>query len=253
MIRPLAASPPQQPQRTPNYDWASPELIAEFHIARDLYAAGMRWIPRRSRGHQQADEESRDAPDLVLSIDHELIVCEGKFFHREPRGILEAQLRSQRRQIAYLFRYRPIRAFCHVALLPDPPFESSAIGADAILTWDEITGLSERVLGEAHYVTTRLQTAMDYYRRKHSRVRGLGIDWDGEEVPLIEVIEWCRVFGNDVEIGHDRGETDLRNRGYAYAEQKDWRWRDASGRPPHPTGFRASNSWSSLLNFRSCV
>jgi hypothetical protein len=117
--------PRQQPQRTPNYDWASPELIAEFHIARDLYAAGVRWIPRRSRGQEQPDAESRDAPDLVLSIGRELIVCEGKFFHREPRGILEAQLRSQRRQIAYHFRYRPIRAFCHVALLPDPPFHAA--------------------------------------------------------------------------------------------------------------------------------
>jgi hypothetical protein len=136
---PLNPTVPQQQVRgVPDYDWTSPELIAEVHVARDLYAAGVRWIPPRSRGPEESDGESRDAPDLLLALGSELIVCEGKFFHREPQGKLASQLRRQRRQIAYLFRYRHIRAFCHVAVLPDPPYVAQSIGADAILTWEEI-------------------------------------------------------------------------------------------------------------------
>jgi hypothetical protein len=118
-----------------------------------------------------------------------------------------------------------LRAYCHIALLPDPTFSAEEIGADAIITWGDIARLSSDVLGEEHYVSDRLRSAVEAYRTQHPRR-----DWDGENESLEQVEAWCQAFGDEVEVGHTNGERDLRIKGYEYAVRKPWRWRDASGR-----------------------
>ena len=64
--------------------------------------------------------ERRDAPDLVIVLGQEMIVVEGKFFVGFSPSGLQAQLRSQKRQVRHLFENRPsLRAWRHVALIPE--------------------------------------------------------------------------------------------------------------------------------------
>lgn len=139
------------------------ELITEFHIARDLRFKGLLPSPE-SEVPLDGDVEppKRDAPDLVIVMGDELVVCEGKFFGACELGPLNAQLRSQRVQVRHLFDVRPsLRPYRHVALLPITFREHPE--CTAVVTWDDIARLSEDVLGPEHYVTRRLQAAVQRY------------------------------------------------------------------------------------------
>ena len=60
-------------------------------------------------------------------------MCEGKFFSDLNPQDLNNQLRSQRCQVRHLFHNRPqIRAYRHVAIVPEQFDEMTAIDADVV-------------------------------------------------------------------------------------------------------------------------
>ena len=89
-----------RPNRQVPWSLDSVEIITEFHIARDLmFADRLSPAVLISPEDQATEPERHDAPDLVIVLDNELVVCEGKFFDDHSSASLNAQLRSQRRQV----------------------------------------------------------------------------------------------------------------------------------------------------------
>ena len=232
------------PRRQGHPAWRSEtvEVITEFHIARDLAFAGELETADTAASSGQASElEKRDAPALVIVLDDELVVCEGKFFDPCDRATLNRQLRSQRRQVRYLFTVRPgLRAYRHVAILPvefnEPP------DCDAVLTWRDIADLAAKVLGPAHYVTGRLRAAVERYQ---ALVGDPGVKNYDDILSLDAMLERCRVLGNVIHVGHTGGEVDLLRRPLAYLEDKPWKWRD----PRTNTGVAIAKNWISGTRF----
>ena len=210
-----------RPQRTLTWSPETVELMTEVHIARDLVQ-----LPSPSWG-DSSEPEKRDAPDLVIVLDGELVVCEGKFFSKYNLDALNAQLRSQRRQIGYLCNDRPeLRVYRHVAILPYS--QSPDPDCDVVLTWDEIGDLATSVLTPAHYVTKRLRAAA----KRLSPPNGSGSTTNYEDIlPLGAVLDLCRQHGDDVLVGHTGGIADLQRQATRYLEDKAWKWRypDTSG------------------------
>src|SRR5208337_3094066 len=138
-------------------DFKDVEVITEFHIARDLKFAG--WTG------EESEQDHKDAPDVVIVAGHELVVCEGKFFtffSDHDVEDLNEQLRSQRLQVTLLFqdkKFRHIRAYRHVAILPFVP-KTYSVDADCVITWEEIGDLAKKLMGQDHYVTVRLRNAV---------------------------------------------------------------------------------------------
>ena len=214
--------------RRPTWSAETAEIITEFHIARDLRFARM--LARADAvppADGETEPERRDAPDLVIVLDDELIVCEGKFFDARYLATLNDQLRSQRHQIRYLFEARPsLRAYRHVTILPveGRPHPD----CDAVLTWGEIAELAATVLGPTHYVTARLRAAVDRYRALDGED---GVpNYDGR-LPLDLMLEKCGQPGDDVHVGYAGGEGELLRQPLAYLEQRPWKWRDPLTNP----------------------
>ncbi len=104
---------------TPDYnDFKDVEVITEFHIARDLEFANLR-LEANIRPTKDNEREKRDAPDVAIVAHRELVVCEGKFFSDFNTKDLNEQLCSQRVQLRHLFGIREIRAYRHVAIVPE--------------------------------------------------------------------------------------------------------------------------------------
>lgn len=188
-----------------------PEIISEFHIARDL---------RRPR----VDNERRDAPDIVVISGTELIVCEAKFFDRFNTDDLNTQLQSQREKIRYLFSDRPdIRAYRHIVIVPRIPRQS--IDADAVLTWQDIATLSANTLGHSHYVTKRFEASLSKYN-------AIIVDPDKQNyngtLSLKDMIAKCQESGPGIQIGYDKGGASglLTLDIEAIRRRPRWKWRD---------------------------
>ncbi len=204
--------------RRPAWSQENVEIITEFHIGRDLAFANRLAI---KSGSDEGPPERRDAPDVVIVLDDELVVCEGKFFDPVSPPIFDAQMRSQRQQVRHLFGARPsLRAYRHVAILPAelaaPP------DCDAVVTWREVGLLAKQILGSNHYVTVRLECADAWYS---SLLGEPGVrNYDGI-LPLNDLLLMCQTAA-EVEIGHTGGVTDLRKRPLQYLEAKPWKWRN---------------------------
>jgi hypothetical protein len=209
------------------------EVITEFHIARDLQFAH-RPLAANVEPSEEDEPERRDAPDVVIRAGRELVVCEGKFFSDFNASDLNNQLCSQRRQVRHLFcQGQQIRAYRHVAIVPFVP--PIAIDADAVLTWDEIGGLAEQVLGSNHYVTLRLRDAVERFKGSSGDPN---IPNYNEILPFNEMRKKCRESGNTIQVGHTGGEADLRRRNLVDAEKKLWKWRDETN-----TGVAIPGNW----------
>ncbi len=203
----------------PHFDFADPEVITEFHIARDVHHAGGRLATSDPDTLDQGAEK-RDAPDLVIVLGAEIIVVEAKFFVTSSTSDLQAQLRSQKRQVRHLFENRPsLRAWRHVALIPDV---IEGLDCDAVITWKDIAGLSRSILGPSHYVTRRLDEAVA--RCPQTSGKACAQNFESKQ-SLPDVLERCRSEGDAVWVGHSGGEADLRMRGASYAKAKQWKWR----------------------------
>ncbi len=195
------------PKSAPQYDFQDVEVITEFHIVRDLQFAHLP-LAANVEPSEEDEPERRDAPDVVIRAGRELVVCEGKFFSDFNVSDLNNQLCSQRRQVRHLFCQRQqIRAYRHVAIVPFKPQGPIGINADAVLTWDDIGNLAERVLGLNHYVTLRLRDAVERF------AEGMGDpnipNYNGI-LPFNEMRKKCRELGNKIQVGHKGGKTDLR-------------------------------------------
>ena len=75
----------QDPKRPPEYNnFKDVEVITEFHIARDLKFAGLKLEvsvePSEEGEAKLAAHNVLAAPDVVIVVGQELVVCEGKFF-----------------------------------------------------------------------------------------------------------------------------------------------------------------------------
>lgn len=209
----------KKPRVAPKFDYSDPEVITEFHIARDLHHYGGSLA---SSVAEDLDEgpEKRDAPDVVIVLGKEMIVVEGKFFVGFSASDLQAQLRSQKRQVRHLFENRPsLRAWTHVALIPEAVED---LDCDAVITWDDVAKLSQSLLGPEHYVTQRFMKAVA--RFPHGSV-GSGIKNYESTLSLAEVLDLCKSEGDQVWVGHTGGESNLKQRGLSYALAKPWKWR----------------------------
>jgi hypothetical protein len=211
--------------KLPSWSPEKVEVISEFHIARDLAFAGHLVSNKlEADAENSTEKERRDAPDLVVVLDDELVVCEAKFFDTVERRALNRQLQSQRLQVRYLFEVRPsLRAYRHVAILPLMPQE--APDCDVVLTWGDIADLSAKILGPEHYVTRRLSSASNYFQSLNS---GLGLRNYDELLPLNAVLDLCAIEGDTIFVGHSGGEPDLMSRPIQYLEEKAWKLRDPS-------------------------
>jgi len=212
----------QDPMGTPNYDFDNVEVITEFHIARDLKFAGLQLEPNVGPSEEGeaklAAPEVLAAPDVVIVAGKELLVCEGKFFNGVNIKDLNEQLDLQRRQVLHLFRNREIRAYRHVAIVPE---RFNSIDADVVLTWDDILGLAEKLMGSPHYVTDRLREAIKRYKdvAGDSGVR----NFEGA-LPFKEMREKCKM-GKEIQVGYVGGETALLKLNLVEAERRQWKWR----------------------------
>jgi hypothetical protein len=220
-----------RPRGKPTWSKKSVEVITEFHIARDLRFARL----LHTEAAPSVEAEKRSAPDVVIVLDDELVVCEAKFFDAPSMSKLNAQLRLQRRQIRYLLSLRPdLRIYRHVAILP-VKFDVQP-ECDVVLTWEQVADLATTVLGSTHYVTARLRAAIKFYQKNFGD-RGVR-NFDGV-LPLAEMLEKCRTVGNAISVGHVNGESDLLIRPLAYLEAKPWKWRN----PVTNAGARIQRNW----------
>jgi len=226
----------QRSKRATEYDFKDVEVITEFHIARDLKAKGLELEPMAAS--EDGERERRDAPDLVIIAGHGLVVCEGKFFSNFNWPDLKNQLTSQRGQISHLLRHRPqIRAYRHVAILPENP--AIDIGADAVLTWDDIRVLAEKLVGPEHYVTARLRNAVKRYKKSGD----LSIrNYDGI-LSFNDMRAKCQQQ-EIIEVGLMGGKGALRKLSLGDAENKSWKWRDPTNKGRvDPTNWLRGKDW----------
>lgn len=220
---------------TAGYDFKDVEVITEFHIARDLLAADLPLVANVA--DEEGERERRDAPDLVIVAGHGLIVCEGKFFSNFNWPDLKNQLTSQRSQVRHLLPHRQIPAYRHVAILPENP--TIDIGADAVLTWNDIRALAEKLMGPEHYVTVRLRNAVKRYEESGD----LSIrNYDGI-LSFNDMRTKCQQHGI-VEVGLVGGKGALRKLGLGDAENKNWKWRDPTNKGRvDPTNWLRGKDW----------
>lgn len=207
---------------TPTWSKETVELIAEFHISRDLTFAGKLSVARRFDPPNGEDRERWDAPDLVIGLDGEMLACEAKFFADFNVPKLNQQLRSQRSQLTHLLKLRPtLRAYRQVAILPEVPREQ--VDADAVLLWKDVATLADSVLGEDDYVTRRFKAAVKLYESQYHEP---GIrNYDGV-MSLEDMLHECQKRGDAIEVGHIGGRRDLLSKPPEYLRRKRWKWRD---------------------------
>ncbi|MBA2446799.1 MAG: hypothetical protein H0V51_02100 [Chloroflexi bacterium] len=191
------------------------ELITEFHIARDLRAGNQ--VPPDD---DPADERvKKDAPDMVIVLGDEVLVCEAKFIGNWTVDKLATQMASQRAQIARLFVARPaLRAYRHVAIVP----RLIPLDTDAVVTWQDIACLAKS-LPAPKYVTERLERAVArYVLPGAARVQ----NWDGSRLPLHAVI--AEVQGRQArrlrtQIGYQGGWNKFCRATYADLAKRWWK------------------------------
>jgi hypothetical protein len=217
----------QVPKGTTDYnDFKDVEVITELHIARDLKAEHLRLCEDKVEPSKEGEQEHKDAPDVVIVVGQELMVCEGKFFmffSDSDADDLNEQLDSQRRQVRHLFLSRPsMRAYRHVAILPFRP-TTRDVKADVVITWGEIGGLAEKLMGRDHYVTARLRNALERHKCELGDPTKRNYD---DIISFHKMREKCRERGKEIQVGYVQGEAALLKLSLPEAENKQWKWRD---------------------------
>ncbi|MYZ50052.1 hypothetical protein [Propylenella binzhouense] len=204
-----------QPDASLPSDLSNCEIITEFHIARDLKAAGLRL--------EEAEEDTRDAPDLVVLFGNEMIACEGKCFSKNvEEASLRKQLRSQQRQLSHLFEienYRRIDTYLHVAIIPSKV--DLCYDADCVLSWKDIHNLALAVLGAEHYITKRFANLVDALDRRGDPNL---LNYDGR----LDFDMMCSRASGDsgIQVGVGGGESALRAMSGDEIKRRYWKWRN---------------------------
>jgi hypothetical protein len=229
---------------TAGYDFKDVEVITEFHIARDLIAADLQLCAAKVAS-EESERERRDAPDLVIIAGQGLVVCEGKFFSNLNWNDLNNQLISQRSQVCHLLLNRPkILGYRHVAIVPEkPPYD---IGADAVLTWDDIRELAEKLMAPEHYVTARLRNAVKRYEDSGDLCI---LNYD-EILSFDAMRKRCRELG-EIEVGIVGGGGALRKPSLVEAVTRQWKCRNPNNRGRvDPTNWLKGTLWLEIVESR---
>src|SRR5579864_5530991 len=213
----------------PAIDRDTIELITEFHITRDLRAAGHNLMAGASSDDDDASTTTPeipvrlDVPDLVIVVDDQLVVCEGKYFGSFNLNSLNSQLRSQRNQILVLFQaHSTLSAYRHVAVLPFVP-TTGVPDCDAVFTWRELADLACNVMGSSHYVSRRLCAGDGYYQKLSGPAEpGHGVLG---QLSLSEALDRCVDSTAPIWIGLVGGKNALENRPLAELQARPWKWR----------------------------
>ena len=217
---------------------ATVEIVTEFFITRDLKAASkLPTPPSEPANALDPDGPTRlDAPDLVIVVGDQLVVCEGKFFGLCNPVTLNQQLRSQRRQIELLFKSRPtLKFYRHIAILPFA-FSQGKLECDTTFTWAEMRDLAREILGPSHYLTRRLVAAVAYYEL-FAGGPAMGAASFGGQVPLEDALDMCRKSPQGIWIGFTGGLQALQATPRPRLLARPWKWRDSA----HTGNITASN------------
>jgi len=182
---------------------------------------------------------------IVAGLD--LVVCEGKFFSDFNWPGLRHQLISQRRQVRHVLHHYPqITSYRHAAIVPEYPPEP--IGADAVLTWDDIRMLAENIMGPEHYVTTRLRNAVDKYNKLKEEQGDFRICNYNDRLSFNEMRGMCGER-QGIRVGIVCGEGALRKLTLAEAENRRWKWREPTNKGHwKPTNWLSQAVWLEIVN-----
>lgn len=231
------------------FDFSDPEVMTEFHIARDTDY--YRKTPRVK------NDDKKDAPDLVIVLGEALIVVEAKFFGATKLTALQIQLESQRRQVQILVDERPHLVPLYIALMPDATrYREACSECNALITWQDIAVLAANVLGPSHYVTHRLENAVLRHKMRppvKSRVllNGFRVSHARNYNDIVSyevVIEKARVEGNAIQIGYVGGEKALAVRGLAAIKTRRWKWRRHDGYPDQKPNWIEGETFVNIID-----
>jgi hypothetical protein len=191
------------------------QVLAEFAVRRDLFAAG-----------SALDELTpRDVVDVVVVVGDVLIAIEAKFFSRpSPREVRE-QLAAQRRALDAVVREPAfgVSRVVQVFLEHGRQLSARELGCEGVLAWSDVHGLACSLLGEGSYVARQIANACARCDEEF-RVNAPGdVLWAGE-LSFEGVVALCRREGAAVWVGFSGGERKLRQDAPARLAARAWKW-----------------------------
>lgn len=213
---PTSAVPPSKPTHV--------EIVTELNMKRDLKAhdEGLFEILSARPSVQEARAKGTDrqsVPDIVLLVDDLLVVIEGKFF---VRGVtpttLNRQLLEQREEIAIMLEHlgEGVTRVAHIYL---GPTNLGELECDGTVTWSQLLGYAEGMLGADHYVVQRLAEAVRRYDKQGRGKRVEGGNYQ-EKVGFQDMLKLCREHGAGILIGFDQGEAAVSKASREYLEER---------------------------------
>jgi hypothetical protein len=196
-------------------DDARTQVIAEFASRRDLTAGGAN-VDLGAPG---------DVIDVVVVVGDTLIALEAKFFTRPTPQDVRKQLAAQRGALAPVLRDPRfgISRTLQVYLEQGRSLDTSTIGADAILSWEDLRGLSARLLGERAYVTMQLTHAVRRCEEELRPNRPGETLWAGT-LNFDQMTRICAEQGSRVLVGFSGGERRLRLDELERLRARAWKW-----------------------------
>jgi hypothetical protein len=220
------------------------EIVTEMDIVRDVkYYAN--WI----EGLESiAVEEGKTLrPDVVLIADDLLIVIEGKFFDGSPSATKHSeigkQISDQRTVIEQILLKYPnygFKGYCHLFLSQKEDIQAERIGCHAAITWQDIADLSERVLGRGHYVTHRLQRAIELYYLVlgMDKTKGSRKNYRGKK-NLSSILADCKKYKDEFLVGFTGGVAKLKQKKSPDLDAYKFKWDYLSD----PIGRKLPRNW----------
>ena len=204
------------------------ELVTEMDIVRDtkFYSSWLDGLDKVA-----VDKSDMLRPDVVIIINSLLLVVEGKFFGKmQPRQKAKEQILAQRKIIEDIILQFPgyeFDRYCHIYLSPENHFKPGEIECQAVLTWEDIRQLSERVIGAKHYVTRRLAKAIDLHhlvvRKSTDETGKVGKNYRGK-LPLSEIVTKCQMEGENILVGYHGGASTLRTVDPRTLTERRFKW-----------------------------
>ncbi len=207
------------------------EIITELDIVRDVHFY-KNWLP----GLEEIDIDAGATlrPDVIIIADGLLLVIEAKFFHTTDVQSVSRQMGDQRKVIEHILLAFPGYTFdryCHM-FLSAQQIDPDRLACQACLNWTAIRQLSETVLGEHHYVTRRLDRAIELYHLVTPRGNGTQKNFIGK-LSVHDAISTCRTEGDDIVLGYDGGIQKLRKADMNQLKERQFKW-DRSTNPIQP-------------------
>lgn len=192
------------------------EVVTELNLKRDLGHYSVDQLEEAAADpavqHARAQGTDRQSvPDVVIRADDLLVVIEGKFF---VSGVtptsLGVQLIEQREEVALMVAHlgESVSRVAHLYLGPE---HLGALPCDGTFTWAEVAAWAADRVGQDHYVTQRLNGAVERYRQPilpkplTSRPRNYA-----RSVRLDGLVAECLEHGDEIVVGFTGGGKALR-------------------------------------------